>query len=346
MLKVCLLQIISITRMVENNCLFYKFFLIAVLILPSLAIKACDGCGTFMGITPYDNQSSITLLHRYRYFGGQYGEKQSLFAANEPIFKFKSQTSSPIAEHHDSHREHEVFRTLEVRGRYFLSKRIEFNAILPYNANSENHNRSSNTVAGIGDINLFTAYHLIRKLDQKTINQRLIVGLGVKLPTGKINVTNDEGIPFGILTQPGTGSTDGFVYVNYLMGYKKAGLSLSSTYKVNGENKNQESIANSATSFLNVFYKININETYKLFPSAQFAYEYTAGEKYMGVKTGEHGINNLMGGFGVDLFIKNITLNMALQSKVWAAKENLPMPSSRLVLGLTYNFNQLYYLIN
>ena len=307
---------------------------------------ACDSCGSFMGITPYDNQSSITFLHRYRSFGGYYGQKHPLFPGNESIFKFKNQTDAPITQHNSNPNDFEVFRTLEVRARYFLSKRIEMNVILPYNSNSENYNGNLNTVAGLGDINLFYGYHLIRKLDQKTINQRLIVGLGIKLPTGKNEVENYEGIRFGALTQPGSGSTDGFIYFNYLMGYKEVGLSLSTTYKVNGQNKNQESIANSTTSFLNLFYKLNINQTYKLIPSAQFAYEYSGGEKYKGVKTDQHVMNNLLGGIGVDFFIKNITLNMALQTNLWAAKDDHPMPAGRLVLGLTYNFNQLYYLID
>jgi len=31
---------------------------------------ACDICSCFMGITPYDNQSGLSLMHRYRIFNG------------------------------------------------------------------------------------------------------------------------------------------------------------------------------------------------------------------------------------------------------------------------------------
>ncbi len=324
----------------------YKLLVLTLLMLLNLSANACDICGCYMGITPYDNQSSITLLHRYRSFSGYNGQKHPIFPAGSQLFNLKNRNNSPISKHNGNSSDYEVYRATEIRAKYFLSKRIELNAILPYNSNSEKYNGNLNTLTGIGDVNLFAGYHLLRKLDKPIINQRLIIGLGVKLPTGKNDSENFEGIKFGTLHQLGTGSTDGFVYANYLMGYKKAGLSLNATYKINGQNSEQESIANSTTSFLNFFYNVKLNNTFKMVPSAQLAYEYSAGEKYQGIKTGEHIMNNLMGGVGLDFFIKNTTLNMALQSKVWAAKDDHPMPAGRLVLGVTYNFNQLYYLVN
>jgi hypothetical protein len=49
---------------------FKKYLLLAVLLASSLASQACDICGCFMGITPYDNQSGFSLMHRYRIFNG------------------------------------------------------------------------------------------------------------------------------------------------------------------------------------------------------------------------------------------------------------------------------------
>ncbi|MHB1177102.1 MAG: hypothetical protein ACYCZO_02095 [Daejeonella sp.] len=299
-----------------------------------------------MGITPYDNQSTVSLLYRYRSFSGDEGQNHPIFPNGGKFFPRGNQTNSPITSHNGDPSDFEIYRALEIRGRYFLSKRFELNAIVPYNSNSEQYNGNLNTIAGVGDMNIYSGYHLVRKLDQEKVNQRLIVGLGVKLPTGKHDQENVQGIRFNTLTQTGTGSTDGFTYFNYLIGYKKAGLSLSATYKVNGENEDQESIANSTTGFLNLFYNVSLGKRVKMMPSAQLAYEYSGGEKYQGVKTGEHVMNNLMSGVGVDLFIDNVTLNMALQTKAWAAKDDHPQPTGRVVLGITYNFNQLYYLFN
>lgn len=330
---------------------FQKLFriLFSLLCCFSLFINktmACDSCGCFMGITPYDNQSSITLLHRYRSFGGYYGQSHPLFPEGSSIFNFQQNTKSPITSHQGNASDFEIYRSTEIRSRYFLSKKLELNVILPYISNTERYNGNTNTLTGIGDINIFAGYHLIRKLDQKKINQRLITGLGIKLATGKHLIENIDGLKFNNLMQPGTGSTDGFVYVNYLLGYKKMGISLNTMYKVNGKNAEDESFANSTSSFLNVFHQYKINKNLQVIPSIQFAYEYAAGEKYQGIKTNEHAMNNAMAGAGIDFFIKNITINAALQKNIWAAKDDHPMPSGRLVLGVTYNFNQLYYLLN
>ena len=41
-----------------------------LLTVGALSGRACDICGCFMGITPYDNQSGFSLMHRYRIFNG------------------------------------------------------------------------------------------------------------------------------------------------------------------------------------------------------------------------------------------------------------------------------------
>ena len=319
--------------------------ILAVLLVINSSAKACDICGCFMGITPYDNQSSVSLLYRYRTFSGYDGQKHPIFPNGAKIFPVGNQLNAPITNHEGDASDFEAYRALELRGRYFLSRRIELNAIVPYSSNSEKYNGNVSSVAGMGDITAYAGYHLLRKLDQKTVNQRLIVGGGFKLPTGKNDVENTQGIRYNTLTQAGTGSTDGFAYFSYLLGYKKAGLNLSTTYKVNGANKEKEGIANSTSSFVNVFYNVGLNAKIRMVPSAQIAYEYSGGEKYRGEKTGEHVMNNLMTGVGLDVFVKNVGVNLAVQTKGWAAKDDHPQPAGRLVLGLSYNFNQLYYMV-
>ncbi len=316
------------------------------LIFSVSSASACDICGCFMGITPYDNQSTISVLYRYRSFSGYEGQDHPIFPKGAKFFPIGRETGSAITSHNSDPTDFEVYRALELRGRYFIGKRLELNAILPVNSNTEQYNGNKNTLSGIGDATFYAGYHLLRKLDQETLNQRIIVGGGAKLATGQHDAENFQGIQFNTLTQTGTGSTDGFIYVNYMLGYKKAGLSLSTTYKMNGENNEQESIANSTTSFLNVFYNVPLNKKMQIVPSVQLAYEYSGGEKYQGVKTGEHVMNNLMSGIGLDFFVNNITLNLAMQTKAWSAKDDHAQPSGRVVLGLTYNFNQLYYLLN
>ncbi len=332
------------------NLLKMKFLVKSKLALITLMLVttntfACDICGCFMGLTPYDNQSNFGILYRYRSFNGYKGQNHRFFPKNSNFFIPKSNKRAPITSHNNNPNDYELYRSMEVRGRLFLHRRIEINAIIPYSSNTERYNNNTASIAGMGDVNLFAGYHLIRKLDQKKINQRLILGAGIKLPTGNNNVKNYAGIRYATLMQIGTGSTDGFVYANYLLGYKKFGLSINSSYKINGKNNQEEGIANSSTTFLNLFYTQKISKYWQVMPSFQFFYEKSAGETYKGIRTNEHVMNNLMGGIGADLFYKNIALNLGIQSNIWQIKTDHPQSVGKIYLGVTYNINQLYYLL-
>lgn len=320
-------------------------FVLFVLITLSFSASACDICGCFMGLTPYDNQSSVGLLYRYRSFSGYQGQNHYTFPTGSKFLFPKNDRTASLTEHNGNPNDYELYRTIEIRGRYFAHKRIELNAIIAYNSNSERYNGNTSSISGVGDINLYAGYHLIRKLDQSTFNQRLIVGAGLKLPSGKNDLKTTSGIRYSELMQPGTGSTDGFVYANYLIGYRKFGLSINSSYKFNGENNEQEGIANSNTTFLNLFYTQKISKDWQVTPSVQFFYEKSAGETYKGVKTGEHEMNNLMAGIGADLYYKNIALNIGIQKNAWEAETDHPQSAAKIYLGVTYNINQLYYLL-
>ncbi len=319
--------------------------IILILVLTSSSTFACDICGCFMGITPYDNQSSIGVLYRYRSYNGYSGQNQQFFPSNASFLPTKDQTNFPPGQHNGLKDDYEVYRTTEIRARYFLHKRVEVNAILPYLNNSESYNNQTTTISGFGDINVYAGYHLLRKLDRK-LNQRLITGAGIKLPTGKNNIKSDGGLTYSTPFQPGTGSADGFIYANYMLGYKTWGLSANTSYKMNGENAENESIANSSNNFLSIFKRIDLSKDVKLIPSIQASYEFSKGEKYKGVVTGEHETNNLMTGMGLDIFIKNIGINTSFQTNTWSALTDHPRSSGRFIIGLNYNINQLYYAID
>jgi len=298
---------------------------------------ACDICGCFMGITPYFNRSSISLLYRYRSFNGYNGQSHSLFPNGGQFFIPPRQQNSPITSHAGNPEDYELYRSMEIRGKYFINSRLEINGILPYVGNSERYNGYTSSISGIGDVNLFAGYHLIQKLEDN-FKQQLITGAGIKIGTGKNDFKNSDGIRYSSLMQAGTGSTDGFIYLNYIVGLGKFGASLNTSYKFNGTNSRGEGIANSTTSFLNIFYVQRIGKDVQVMPSAQFFYEYSGGEKYNGIKTGEHVMNNLMGGVGADIFYQNVSINLGIQKNIWEAETDHPMSAGRVHLGVTYNF--------
>ncbi len=315
----------------------------------------CDICGCFMGITPYDNQGSFGIMHRYRVFSGYQGQRHPVLPARSQFFASSPlnrdglpHTHAPGTGQH-SHRnpdDYEIFRVLELRGKYFIHQRIELNVFLPLVMNASRFENSTTHLAGLGDVNVFAGYHLLRNIETLGLQQRLIVGGGVKLPTGKYDRNNpNTGNRYPMLLQPGTGSTDLFGYANYVTGYKNLGLSINASYKLNGDNAYREGIANSTATFANLFYRIPMGGSLMIIPAAQFFYEYTKGETFEGTPTGEHRMNNALLGPGVDIYWKNFSLNLAFQLPVYEAPTDHPVSAGRTVIGLNYNLKQKTYLL-
>lgn len=175
---------------------------------------------------------------------------------------------------------------------------------------------------------------------------RLIFGAGVKLPVGDYYQKDVTGKRIDFLLQPGTGSVDYLGYINYIFGYKKMGFNFNSTYKINGENFYKERIGNSSTNYLNLFYKFRQEKDLKLFPSIQAYYEHTEGLYVFDQLQKATKMEVFNAGVGLDLFYKNVTLNMSFQLPVYEKRfESNLQNTSKMMIGLTYNFNQKKYLI-
>ncbi|MBC8084160.1 MAG: hypothetical protein H7Z21_13215 [Hymenobacter sp.] len=311
---------------------------------------ACNICGCFMGIMPYDNQSGISLMHRYRIFNGYQAAGQSarFFPKGaHPFVPASLNEVSPgyVHSHKSDPTDFEAFRVLELRGKYFLAKRLELNAFVPYVMNTSQINGQQLNLSGLGDVTLFAGYHLIRAIETACIQSRLIVGGGLKLPTGDFQREKEPGRRYPALTQPGTGTTDGFVYANYIGGYRSVGLSLNGSYRRAAANQFEESLAPGIATFANLFYRLPLGPNWQLYPSAQFFYEKTKGELFEGQLTGAHAMNNALLGPGLDVYYKNLSLTTGVQFPVYTAATDHPASAGRLVLALGYSFKQSKYLL-
>jgi hypothetical protein len=301
-----------------------------------------------MGITPYDNQSTFGLLHRYRVFNGyrMYDQKSSFFPSGAYKVMHGGTSANPATYHRAySSRDYESYKAYELRAKYFIHHRIELNAIVPVNANKSKEDTLFLNHTGLGDPTFFAGFHVIKKVDFEKFLHRLILGGGVKVPVGNSQAKDQYGTRLPLLMQPGTGSLDYFTYANYVFGYRKFGFSLNCMYKFNGRNYYKEQVGNSTANYLNIFYKMKTGN-FILIPSVQVYYEYCKG-LYVNTSIQEGtGMNCLLAGPGFDLFYKNISLNLAMQFRTYEQIDQNDLKSAgRLVAGLTYNFNQKKYLL-
>jgi len=300
-----------------------------------------------MGITPYDNQSQLSIYHRYRVFNGyrNYHQQGSFFPAGayKVMHGGTVPTTGPIKTY--SSKDYESYKVYELRAKYYIHHRVEINAIIPINSNKSKEDTVIYEHIGLGDPTFFIGYHAIKKVDYEKFQHRLIIGTGMKIPMGNNYATDINHYRLPFLMQPGTGSVDAFLYANYVFGFRKFGFSINSTYKLNGTNYYKEHIANSSSNYLNIFYKFKI-KNFIFIPSIQSYYENTNGLYINKVLQQGTAMNCLLIGPGLDLYFKNVSFSTAWQFNAYekTGKDNLNC-KGRIVVGLTYNFNQTKYLI-
>lgn len=321
--------------------------LIWIGILFNTTLLACDVCGCYMGILPYDNQSSISFMHRYRVFNGyrNYQHHYRYF----PDGAYKTAHGSHPADtsliKNYSSKDYESFKVYELRVKYFIHKRIELNGIIGINSNRSKEDSMTYRHTGLGDPSFFIGYHLIQPSLESQFKHRLIGGLGVKIPSGNYYAKTSEGIRLPYLMQPGTGSVDYFTYVNYVLGIKKLGLSTTCNFKYNGSNYYHERMGHSLTNFSSFFYKISFRSI-TFIPALMTYYEFTKGlYKHHELIKGT-GMNEMMIGFGTDLYYKNLGLSISAQRTVLQQTDPSNLRSvGRLTVSLNYNFNQRKHLL-
>jgi hypothetical protein len=192
--------------------------------------QACDICwcangGSFMGLLPNMNQQLVGI----RYFSKTYNSHLSS--------KFLGS------------REH--FQTAELSLRTYPFKNLQMIAFLPYKFNEQvlSYDGQNKRNEGFGDARVLFHYDMINTamdtLWLSDFNHQLLIGGGVKAPTGKFKFNR-----FGISEvananfQLGTGSWDFPIQVIYTLQHSSMGFNLNATYQLNCVNENDYRFAN------------------------------------------------------------------------------------------------------
>ena len=313
-------------------------------------LLACDICGCYMGVTPYDNQSSIMLLHRYRMFNGYPGMGGRGFVPNTGYLAARPLNQAGVGHQHDlnagehdhvkSKDDFELFRTIELRGQWFVHPRVEVIGIVPMQSNSMAYGGDEPShMTSLGDVNVLAGYHVLRSIMDKPLQQRLVLGGGIKLPTGKFYVTDRNGFRYPLLNQPGTGSTDFLFYTRYSAAWRWYGITANALYRANTTNYYGERMGNGSSIFMNWFVRRQLGDWIVL-PAFQHYFEHTNGEFFQGENTGNHRMTAWLAGPGVDAFYKNWGLHVGAKWPVYQVFNNHPENALQLIAGVSFNVNQ------
>jgi len=237
-------------------------YIIACVMLLSCSImqsKACDVCGASSG-----NQNLGLLPQMYRHFVGvqyQYNEFSSRHV--------------PLSETRPVWYGREHYQTVQLWGRYCIGKRWQLFGFLPYRYNTGSYNSSGMTIKGIGDATAIVNYTLLQTADSSDniLRHRLQGGAGIKIPLGShsgVSQAEREGLPN---MQPGTGSWDVPVNINYTARYRNSGLNADLAYVMTTPNILEYKYGNRLNMQVSLFYWLQRNK-FSILPQAGIRFEY------------------------------------------------------------------------
>lgn len=293
-----------------NNCKSDSF--------PPKLLEECDACGCSanggsMGFNSVLSKKFIGL----RYIHQNYQSRDGVF------------NDSPWIE--------ENFTTIQLWGRFPVSKKIEAMALVPYHRNNRQKVSENQQYNGLGDITLMGFYTLFQTENQQSkILQKAQIGAGLKLPTGVYDVTNNGSVNPSF--QLGTGSWDYSLFTEYSIQYQKYGLNATLNYIFKGENNKKYRFGNQFNYSAMLFYTSNVK---KMTISPQIG---VAGEVYATNQDHNEPISLtkgsiMFGKIGLETNYENVVLGV---NAMLPTHQNLTggrvKANFRWAISLNYNF--------
>lgn len=260
---------------------------------------ACDVCGCsiggqYIGILPQFYSHMAGLRYQYR-----------SFVTNHP---------ASLLENHGPERSEEYFHTTELWGRAQLSKRWQAFFFAPYHVFRQTG--FGTKVAAIGDLQLTANYVLLNTADSaNAVKQTLLVGGGIKIPTGRYQQLQDNE-RLNPNLQAGTGSWDFQLNASYTLRYGKVGFNSEATLRFNTVNANDYRFGNRVNAAAKVFYWQQGRRLGWL-PYAGLAAELAALDTDAGERLSLTGGQLWLGEAGLDLYYQRFSIGAAMQIPVF-----------------------------
>jgi len=303
-----------------NFGILSRLWLFVLLVATVQGVYACDGCSANLSIFNAELQlnsgkHSIGVQHQSRFFSATLHESM--------IDYLKGPAKTDDGHVHTEPQVETPYRQIQtvtdIRGTFYVRPKWSLMAIVPITAKllfrDDNQFRDGKKLEqhqGLGDAVLLVQYQLLtegKRMETKKLMQRLVLGAGVKLPTGSFNSIGYDGQLRPDL-QNGSGSLDFLTTANYLFRAKNWGLTSMVSYKINTANKNGYRFANSLNADLRGFWFKEFKRI-AIAPSAGFWLEHAGDNIDPNAETEmPTGGLYLFSTVGMDLYKGNWGLNM------------------------------------
>lgn len=247
-----------------NFGILSRLWLLLLLATTVQGVYACDGCSANLSIFNAELQlnsgkHSIGIQHQSRFFSATLHESMIDYLkggnkTDDGHVHTETQVETPYRQ---------IQTNTDIRGTFYVRPKWSIMAIVPITAkllySDDNQYRDGKKLEqhqGLGDVVLMAQYQVLtegKRLEAKKLKQRLVLGAGVKLPTGKFNAMGYDNKLRPDL-QNGSGSIDFITSANYILRSKKWGVTTMISYKINTANKNGYRFANSLNVDLRGFW--------------------------------------------------------------------------------------------
>lgn len=278
-----------------------KFILSTLLLLAAIgSTKACAicGCGAgnyYLGIMPQYSKNFVGVRYRTFSFTSHIGEGYKPFEAT-----------------------HETFRTTEVWMRFYVTPRLQLMSFIDYNFNTQIDQGVKKDLNGLGDIPILANYNVLNtnlraNADTRTVNHSLFLGGGVKLPTGQYKFDEDPAAVANPNFQLGTGSVDFLLTSLYTLRYKRLGLSMDATWKVNTTNTDDYKFGNRLSGTTSAFYVQQVREL-GIMPNVGVYAETSAKNHQYGLPIDVTGGDAWFASLGTEVYYKKLSMGFNYQT--------------------------------
>jgi hypothetical protein len=277
---------------------FWMLLLLAISYAPA---QACDVCGP----SASDNIFGLLPNYKARFIGFRY-QFRTMQTEHPPLFEWEETRFAQ-----------DYFQTAEVWGRYgFFNGRLQLYGFLPYNIFQQEDNGTNYFAHGIGDLRVMAQWTVYETVDSAAYQWRhqLQLAGGVKLPTGARNRKSNN-ISLAANMQPGTGSFDFPLNLNYSLQYRKMGLNVESNLQINLSNPEGYRFGHRFSQNLRLFYRQELGQSLWL-PSVGLNYQQMEVDRQNGQAVDFTGGQALWGTLGVDLFRPGFSIGLHAQKPI------------------------------
>ncbi len=232
-----------------------------------------------------------------------------------------------------------TLHSAELWGRFYLAKRLQLFVFIPFNVLTEKENNVATTIFGLSDATLMANYAIINTGDSlmKKLKHTVLLGGGVKFPTGKFR-SIDDGSAANPNMQTGTGSFDFIVNGVYTMRYKKAGINTEASYRFNTANRDNYRFGNRLNLTFKTFLWLKA-KNFSFLPNAGLSFENAQKNTRKNSEKYYTGGNALYATAGMETYFKKFNLGFSFQQPVaYNLAEGLIKPAQRYTVNLTFMF--------